>query len=250
MAREPLVGGDNNTWGTVLNTFLSVSHNADGTLILNSSPGNINMDGTVNPGATASAADAGHIHPAPVWVPADNGLLAASSTLDAVSTGALSTAGTLYLNKIPVRYGFTTGTIWVALSAAGNAAPTSTGTFLGLYSLVGSTYTLVAQTSDVASGLTTTGAKSFPFTVTGAASLTAGQAIFGAILTNFNTTQPTFRQYSGASAPVVNLNLATTAARTFVNGTAFTSVAALPATLNTSTNAVGTANPFWMGLST
>src|SRR4249919_1616795 len=32
-ARLPSVAGDNNVWGTVLNEFLSVSHNADGTLI-------------------------------------------------------------------------------------------------------------------------------------------------------------------------------------------------------------------------
>lgn len=32
MSRLPVVGGDANTWGTVLNDFLSVAHNADGTL--------------------------------------------------------------------------------------------------------------------------------------------------------------------------------------------------------------------------
>lgn len=34
MARLPTVGGDTNTWGTVLNDFLGVAHNADGTLKL------------------------------------------------------------------------------------------------------------------------------------------------------------------------------------------------------------------------
>lgn len=33
MARLPTVGGDNGGWGTVLNTFLQVAHNSDGTLI-------------------------------------------------------------------------------------------------------------------------------------------------------------------------------------------------------------------------
>ena len=32
MARLPTPGGDNGNWGTILNTFLSVEHNADGTL--------------------------------------------------------------------------------------------------------------------------------------------------------------------------------------------------------------------------
>src|SRR5579864_7501911 len=41
MARLPSVGGDDGNWGTILNQFLSVSHNADGTLqnsVLASSP--------------------------------------------------------------------------------------------------------------------------------------------------------------------------------------------------------------------
>lgn len=32
MARLPLVGGDNGDWGTILNQFLAVAHNADGTI--------------------------------------------------------------------------------------------------------------------------------------------------------------------------------------------------------------------------
>ncbi|HEV7928530.1 MAG TPA: hypothetical protein VGP12_00195, partial [Nitrosospira sp.] len=32
MARLPTPGGDSNTWGTILNDFLSVEHNSDGTL--------------------------------------------------------------------------------------------------------------------------------------------------------------------------------------------------------------------------
>jgi len=32
MSRLPTVGSDDGTWGTILNDFLSVSHNADGTL--------------------------------------------------------------------------------------------------------------------------------------------------------------------------------------------------------------------------
>lgn len=32
MSRLPIVGGDNNTWGTILNDYLSVSINGDGTL--------------------------------------------------------------------------------------------------------------------------------------------------------------------------------------------------------------------------
>lgn len=33
MARLPVVGGDSQNWGTLLNQFLQVAHNSDGTLI-------------------------------------------------------------------------------------------------------------------------------------------------------------------------------------------------------------------------
>jgi hypothetical protein len=32
MARLPIIGGDQDTWGTELNNFLLVGHNSDGTL--------------------------------------------------------------------------------------------------------------------------------------------------------------------------------------------------------------------------
>lgn len=32
MAQLPTVGGDTGTWGTILNEFLTVGHNSDGTL--------------------------------------------------------------------------------------------------------------------------------------------------------------------------------------------------------------------------
>src|SRR6266852_1222682 len=37
MTRLPVVSSDNNTWGTTLNAFLAVAHNADGSLILTKS---------------------------------------------------------------------------------------------------------------------------------------------------------------------------------------------------------------------
>ncbi len=33
MARLPIPGSDDGTWGDILNTYLEVSHNSDGTLI-------------------------------------------------------------------------------------------------------------------------------------------------------------------------------------------------------------------------
>src|SRR5437588_4584216 len=34
MTRLPTINGDNNSWGTLLNAFLAVGHNADGTLLI------------------------------------------------------------------------------------------------------------------------------------------------------------------------------------------------------------------------
>ena len=54
-ARLPVVGVDTNAWGTILNEFLLVSHNPDGTLkgnasITNININNLNVTGNLNPG--------------------------------------------------------------------------------------------------------------------------------------------------------------------------------------------------------
>jgi hypothetical protein len=51
MARLPVPGGDDNDWGDILNEFLSVSHNADGTMALPLNINNkvkFNTDGSVS----------------------------------------------------------------------------------------------------------------------------------------------------------------------------------------------------------
>ncbi|HEY5695513.1 MAG TPA: hypothetical protein VIQ80_01630 [Candidatus Saccharimonadales bacterium] len=74
MSRLPTPGGDSNTWGGVLNDYLLVSHNADGTLTstavqqagaprLDTTSTDIQPLGTQTAGSTGKAADAGHIHP-------------------------------------------------------------------------------------------------------------------------------------------------------------------------------------------
>lgn len=75
MSRLPTPGGDQDTWGNVLNDFLSQSHNSDGSLSTNAikQAGAAILDGTaadIAPsapsgaaGATGKASDAGHVHP-------------------------------------------------------------------------------------------------------------------------------------------------------------------------------------------
>jgi hypothetical protein len=95
--RLPSIGGDDNSWGTVLNDFLLVSHNDDGTMqtnavqgaggvttvngktpssgtvtltasdvgapILDTTASDIQPLGTQTAGSTGKAADASHVHP-------------------------------------------------------------------------------------------------------------------------------------------------------------------------------------------
>ena len=54
MSRLPIPGGDDGTWGNILNDFLGVEHNADGTL---KNFGNVNNTSDANkPVSTAQAA--------------------------------------------------------------------------------------------------------------------------------------------------------------------------------------------------
>lgn len=73
-ARLPVVGGDSADWGTILNTFLQVSHNSDGTLtnaavqqagapVLDNVTSDIQPLGAQTAGSIGKAADAGHVHP-------------------------------------------------------------------------------------------------------------------------------------------------------------------------------------------
>src|ERR1700728_1305871 len=57
MSRLPIPGGDDGTWGDILNDFLDVSHNADGTLKAISESGVTNL--TADLAAKVSASDVG-----------------------------------------------------------------------------------------------------------------------------------------------------------------------------------------------
>lgn len=72
--RLPTPGGDAGDWGNILNGFLEISHNADGTLqpsavqqagapVLDTTASNIQPLGAQAAGSTGKAADAGHVHP-------------------------------------------------------------------------------------------------------------------------------------------------------------------------------------------
>lgn len=54
MARLPIPGGDDGSWGTVLNTYLGVEHNADGTLKIRSDGSIPQLENTSAPPSTSS----------------------------------------------------------------------------------------------------------------------------------------------------------------------------------------------------
>lgn len=53
MSRLPTPGGDNGTWGAVLNDYLSVSHNTDGTLKASAVSGGSNGQALVKDSSSA-----------------------------------------------------------------------------------------------------------------------------------------------------------------------------------------------------
>jgi hypothetical protein len=72
MARLPQPGGDDGTWGDVLNDFLQVSHNTDGTVksgaVTKGDVGLSNVDNTSDAGKPVSTAQQTALNARLVWV--------------------------------------------------------------------------------------------------------------------------------------------------------------------------------------
>lgn len=102
MTRLPLPGGDDGTWGNVLNDFLSVEHNADGTLkkaadiaaALTQTSADaryVRQDGSGMPASVVSAMSATNWNALIGWAQAGAYTLT-SVTYDSTYTSAISTA--------------------------------------------------------------------------------------------------------------------------------------------------------------
>ena len=176
--------------------------------------------------------------PVGVWSPADNGLLFGACPVDAVQTGTIMVAGTLYLVKLPARGRIAAGgnpltlsTLWWGLWAAGTGA--STGSFTGLYSSAG---TLLTGSADIAAKLTG-GTGPFSQNLTTAQAIAPGTFVWAALLANLASTQPTIWR-SASSTTVPNMNLTAATYRYCTAGTGLTS---LPGSITPSSNSQGTA---------
>ena len=191
-------------------------------------------DGAQTAGAHGEWADSGHIHPAMLWVPSDNELLTAQGgDPSALTSTNILIAGTLYLVKLPIRTAMTISNLVVVVSTAGGG--TSTTSFAGLYSPSG---TLLTGSSDVGTPLKSGGPATLPLTTPQA--LAAGSFVWGALLVNLGTTQPTLLKGGSITNGSANIGLAATAYRWAVNGTllsALPSPSITPAS-NTATGAL------------
>lgn len=123
MSRLPVVNGDNGTWGTILNDFLSVSHTASGTLVDGTVSNSTLVDGTIALTKLASSVQTS-------LGKADTALQ--SSALDSSTASLVSSASstaTAISTKISAA---TAGTISVYILAPADPDPT-TGSPAGLY---------------------------------------------------------------------------------------------------------------------
>ena len=172
------------------------------------------------------------------WQPSDNGLLAATATLDGGAIVATPTAGTIYLQKLLIRsYPLLITNIWYIVTTVG--VGTSTGSFVGVYNSAGS---LLSGSADIGANLLATGNYSTPLTTP--QTITSG-FVWIAVVTNLATTQPGLRAEATTSFATVDLGLTVATARSASNVTGQTS---LPASITPGSN-VFSSTAVWFGTS-
>lgn len=87
MARLPTPGSDNGSWGTILNDYLSVSHNADGTL----KSSQVSASGSLMSGSTAGG-DLSGTYPSPTVAKVNGVTVSGTPASGKVLTGTSTTA--------------------------------------------------------------------------------------------------------------------------------------------------------------
>jgi hypothetical protein len=214
-------------WGTIAAADLPTgTTSAKGALQLDGTATDIIGDATTpGAGATGKPADAGHAHPRILWAPADHNLITwAYDPVNAASSTALATAGTLYCVKMHLPTAQNITNIIVALTTAGSSL-TSGQCFAALYQGTGGS--LLGTTADQSGTWAgTTGLKTMAISG-GAVAAAAGDLI---VVFWFNgTTGPTFARGSGNS--LINAGLSGANSRFGTANTGVTTTA--PATLGT-----------------
>jgi hypothetical protein len=269
MARLPIPGSDDGTWGDVLNAFLAVEHNPDGSLKPTGSlslkaddASVVHLSGgeTIAGSKTFSSAP---IVPTPTqnghaatksyvdsglaaavfpnfWQPVDNGLLAAPFDPAAcAANGSQPLSGALYLVAVPLRAAATISNVHAMIGAAGSGL-TNGRCFFGLYNSTGS---LLASTADQSANWATTGNIKSTFTTPYAA---AAGTYYIAVLVN-GTTAPAFACGTtfGVNFTPGNINRTAVTAR-FARGPS--GQTSLPASVTMSSLTLD-ATSYWFGVS-
>jgi len=172
-------------------------------------------------GVSASSSHDDHAHPSTQLGANDHGFIAWNyPAYSAVNTQLLTTAGTLYLCRIPINYATTITNVVIHISTQGSGL-TSGQNFAALYSSAGN---LLSFTADQAAAWATVGAKIM--------ALSAAQAVaigyyYVGIFANGTTLPTLFRSVSGGVANS-NLSAANSNWATCANGTGLTT--AMPGT--------------------
>lgn len=177
-----------------------------------------------------------HVHPTTEFGPVDHGFLAWNfPAFLAVNNQLLTTAGTLYLCRIPIHTAMTITDIVVHVSTQGSGL-TSGQNFAALFS---STGTLLSTTSDQTTSWASAGVKSMTLSV--AQSVSIGYCL-GGIFSN-GTTLPTLARSVSGGVANTNLSAANSNWATCANGTGLTT--AMPSTTGVLT---AYTNAIWMAV--
>jgi hypothetical protein len=140
----------------------------------------------------------------------------------------------VYVMKLIARKAITLSTLWFGATLGGSGA--SSGSFAGAFSSSGVKLTGSADVGAPAAG-------PIPVTLTTPQALTAGQAIWAAIMFNLATSQPTLCRGAGAIA-VANAGLTAATSRFAVAATGQTS---LPSSFTPSSLTNTGAATYWVG---
>lgn len=190
------------------------------------------------------------------YLPADDGLVAAAFDPAAITgSGGVPFGGAVYFSRIPIRTAVAAANLVLGIGAA-NGVGVSSGTFVGLYAVSGTSLTKLTGSADVGSLLTSGSLprpQALPFS--SSQSLTAGQEIYGAYLVNLANAQPSVmaNSSSGGNRGYSNMNVGGSVFPRFFdwpNGGSGTTVLPASGVVTTSNIDVGNfSDGVWMGIS-
>lgn len=244
MTRLPIPDSDSGTWDDILNDFLLIEHNNDGTLRSVARPADVAAKYT-KPGPGIPLSDLtvslqnsinsiGFMTPQ-VPLPSDIGYLAYSYDPLLADASVGPVAGDIQLVRVVLRSPQTITNIVATVGTAGNTL-TASQNFAGLYDAAG---TRVALTADQTTAWGTTGTKTMALT---APYVAAAGYYYVAFVSN-GTAPPLFRSKTNLGGAFISGASAANSFRFATNGTG----TSLPATITPGSNVVSD-KAIWVAL--